>query len=134
MQVVNPSSNVTFVSPIQAGQFKRSPVCEFNGMLFFSNKYDTARGMELYKLDLPPDNIAAIAEKETVTIYPNPATDMIHIQADAAANITPYSLEGQKLLSTTSNTFSVGHLPSGLYLVEVRLRDGKKLYAKLVRQ
>lgn len=66
------------------------------------------------------------AVQHNVSVYPNPATDQIHIQADAALVGSTYIIyddTGKSLLSGRINsvdtTIEWGHLASGLYLLSV---------------
>lgn len=76
----------------------------------------------------------AIAENdaETISVYPNPAHDCIHVGAN---NYSPvqcelYSLTGQKILSSTETEINVSGLESGLYFI--RVNCGENIYTERV--
>lgn len=75
------------------------------------------------------------ASNKTV-IYPNPTSDLLHIESSEMISKTRiYSLEG-KLLSAEnqSNTLSVSNLPNGLYILETETESGKIQQFKFVKQ
>nr|MCU0442836.1 T9SS type A sorting domain-containing protein [Bacteroidia bacterium] len=72
----------------------------------------------------------------TVSIYPNPSNHTVSIAGGQGAQVSITSITGQQVWSSTltNNTFSVGHLPKGLYLVTVQLLNGNQSTHKLVVQ
>jgi len=56
-----------------------------------------------------------------LSIYPNPATDMIRFENGADNTIKEiYNLQGEKVMITTEKAVSIAHLPVGLYLVKLK--------------
>ncbi len=78
--------------------------------------------------------------ENTLMIYPNPAEEYLYIKNSSgnAFSIRILSLTGQVL--TTSHLFSdktrleIQSLPSGVYLVELRTKDGKKTYRRFIKR
>jgi hypothetical protein len=68
-------------------------------------------------------------------VYPNPATDIIHINAPASLFITVTTLDGRTVLEQkNSSQVSIGHLPAGLYIVILQRENGAVLLReKLVK-
>ena len=59
-------------------------------------------------------------EKEKISIYPNPATDIIHITSSLVnPTFVLYTIEGKKILTTKENYLDVSSLKSGLYIVKI---------------
>ncbi|MCT8339112.1 T9SS type A sorting domain-containing protein [Flavobacteriaceae bacterium TK19130] len=75
-------------------------------------------------------------ENGSVTIYPNPAVDNIHIESSTAQveRIVVYSLSGQIVGSTEGNKeMDISGLSSGMYLVEV-VSEGQRTVKKFVKR
>jgi len=66
-----------------------------------------------------------------LSVYPNPATDMIRF-ANVAENTIKeiYTLQGNKVMATTENNVSIANLPAGLYLIKVTTSDNKTATSK----
>ena len=65
-------------------------------------------------------------EKTEITIWPNPADDIIYISAKNQQPIDKviiYSTLGELVLTQKGNKVDVGHLPKGIYLVKVEMGD-----------
>lgn len=68
-----------------------------------------------------------LAESTVVlcTLYPNPASTKLTIQTDASVEgIEVYTLTGERVLATSTSTFSVDHLASGTYLIKLMTDQG----------
>lgn len=75
------------------------------------------------------------SEDETVSIYPNPASDQVTIKADGLTEVRIVNQQGAVLYSRSvtdaEHTVDVSTIANGMYLVEVVAR-GKKTVKKLV--
>ncbi len=75
------------------------------------------------------------AVQDNFHVYPNPATDVIHVQLQAPvreARFQMFSLQGQLLINhtvTQSDTIDIATLASGIYLIQVVL-DQNVLYTR----
>lgn len=82
----------------------------------------------------------AVDEKVTdkfVSVYPNPAKDILNINfADNSEcqSVEIYSLDGRLLISQNDSfeTINIANLTPGLYLIKVRMNDGKEFTEKIV--
>ena len=54
---------------------------------------------------------------KTISLYPNPTSDLIHISG--AGNKTIYDLSGKIVIESSSEEISVAHLLSGAYILEM---------------
>jgi hypothetical protein len=91
-------------------------------------------------------DLAAEQVIEQVRVFPNPAsqeaTVNVWLGQQATVSIALTNLNGQGLYSETlqaeggnfSHTIQVGHLPKGLYLVNIVTSLGEKKYVRLVIQ
>ncbi len=75
--------------------------------------------------DLAVNNVNTAAP---VKIYPNPATDVLNIDAADAAKIVVSTMEGSTVISNTAVTeLNISKLASGLYLISVYDKSGNRL-------
>ena len=60
-------------------------------------------------------------------IYPNPATDMVFVAGNVAANekvqLTLYNLSGQLITSSTQPSLSVSNISRGSYLLHIKINS-----------
>ncbi len=92
----------------------------------------------------------AVAENHAesgFTIYPNPATSILHIEATSpneAATIVGYNTLGEKVFTTEKTPLSlrtevggevnVSFLPTGMYFLNLTTQEGKIIMKKLVKE
>jgi len=64
--------------------------------------------------------------QDEVSVYPNPATDVLHIDGDNIQGVAVYNLQGQCVMTETGNVneLSVSNLSRGMYIVKVTTADG----------
>lgn len=84
------------------------------------------------------DSITSTRElgETTISIYPNPAADVINIEVNGVLNFqwALYNLRGQ-LMKTSSNTsqISINSVPLGIYLLEIKdIKSGHKIMERIV--
>lgn len=71
------------------------------------------------------DAVASVEAPE-VSIYPNPATDFVHIDGIEVSEVRIYNITGQLLKTVKgSNEITVGDYPAGCYLLNIRDTEGK---------
>ena len=74
-----------------------------------------------------PTDLNGLDEKNMmISVYPNPATDMIYIQTDDIQEVRIYDLNGRLLQWSNQNMIDVSQLNSGCYLLEVKGNDTAK--------
>lgn len=85
----------------------------------------------------------SFANDRTLTVHPNPAADVLHIELRGAgiANITLYNLQGRVVgannhspLQGTTATFSLKSVPAGVYLLRVKDTDGREHHQRIVKK
>lgn len=72
----------------------------------------------------------AIVDKVEYTVYPNPASDIVYINAQG--NITVYNLAGSIVKQATGNSVNVSDLPAGMYLLNIT-NEGQSHSMKFVK-
>ncbi|RTQ49688.1 T9SS type A sorting domain-containing protein [Hymenobacter gummosus] len=78
------------------------------------------------------------AHSALVSLYPNPSTGELRLQAPLRLEgrpVTLYDLAGRRVLTTTvrNNRLSVAQLPAGVYSLVLQL-DGETIHKRLVKQ
>jgi hypothetical protein len=87
------------------------------------------------KLGLP-SGVDDVHASVPISIFPNPATDIVTVKGITNCTLTLSTLTGQ-LISTAKNTdhISVAGIPPGIYFVQVLNNDGQVVYRdKVVKQ
>lgn len=72
-------------------------------------------------------NTASISEVENanVTLYPNPVSSILHIEAQGIQEVNVIDVNGRTVMSTqNTNTIDMSNLASGVYFVRVITTDG----------
>lgn len=106
--------------------------------------YDMNASLEIWKFFLRYDlnglisttNITQLEEKKDITIYPNPATSVIHIKSEypKAVDFELLTLTGKTVLSgllqSTQYRIDISHLPQGVYLLKTKNTNHKILKIK----
>jgi hypothetical protein len=62
-----------------------------------------------------------------VTIYPNPSSDIIHIQMPVTSTLEKvivYNSLGQKVIENSSLDFSINSLSTGVHYIDIQTREG----------
>ena len=96
---------------------------------------------DAWKFQLPtpeePTGIASSASYSTVSLFPNPAKDVLHIQSSGKiTSVEIYSLSGQLVEKSSGNasSISVSGLNAGIYLAKVQLGNGEVSMTKWVKK
>jgi hypothetical protein len=118
--------------PSIAGFYKRSGCFALNvtynaGHVFVA---DGPAGMQIYNFDQLNNTPPTETIKNTIRVYPNPATDKIHIAGfrySTHARIAVYNLHGQlvfqpgeaSVMDESGTSLDLAHLPKGVYILSV---------------
>lgn len=100
-------------------------LAEMNGALHFAANYNSA-GLELWKLTAPPPAAISSVQKQTFSIYPNPANTatVISFDDDSEKEILLYGIDGKLLTKKTTRKMteeiSTANLANGIYLLEIK--------------
>ncbi|HNB80730.1 MAG TPA: PKD domain-containing protein [Chitinophagaceae bacterium] len=97
-------------------------------------------GTDMYTINfVAPAGIQDVKKSETLPVYPNPADQMISLGADVNTNyqVSIYSIGGQCMQSVQvrgAKEFSIANLPSGFYTMNISAPDGKRYFARFMKQ
>lgn len=88
---------------------------ESTGSLLIENNLYYSGYLSVYENDAP-----------LLSIWPNPASEVLNLSAEGISQVEIYSLSGKLMISTTTacQTINVSSLPAGCYLLKAVLRDG----------
>lgn len=80
-------------------------------------------------------NIDEQARKIEIEIYPNPASGMITLKTKGVIEKTNmYDFNGELVYTTAENEFDVSKFKNGIYILEVRMKDGKTFEKKIIKE
>jgi hypothetical protein len=84
-----------------------------------------------------PAGIAGFASNTELKLFPNPATTKVGVTGFAGEAVyNLYRTDGTAVSAgtlTTGATIEIGHLPAGLYLLQLRLSDGTPWHSTFVK-
>ena len=69
----------------------------------------------------------------TMSIYPNPATDRLFVDAENLQRVEMYDILGHNVLTTTNNVVDLSGLEAGVYFVTVRTEGATKTTKLVVK-
>jgi hypothetical protein len=73
-------------------------------------------------------------QDQNIRVYPNPANNRVYLEGCKNADISVFSLTGQKVLSVngfTGNFVDVSSLENGFYTVQIIMEDHSKITKKI---
>ncbi len=69
-------------------------------------------------------DVKNIVAKGQISIYPNPATDVITVTNEGVKSVAVYSIAGSLVASSESNVVNVANLVNGIYVVKANTEAG----------
>ncbi|MBM7417990.1 MULTISPECIES: T9SS type A sorting domain-containing protein [Chryseobacterium] len=74
-------------------------------------------------------------KKVTIGVYPNPTNGILNIKTDSEVNVVKVTnVVGQRLkIQYSNNQINMQGLPSGVYIVELVLKNGQKISKKIIK-
>ncbi len=114
-----------------------------SGYIYFSYKNNTkpwqiyrmkADGSDTVRIETCRLNtgIKAIARKNAIRIYPNPADKEVRILAEQPVSIRLYDASGRMLLKSNETLINTSTLSPGIYFIELRSKGGQLLKIKKI--
>jgi hypothetical protein len=80
------------------------------------------------------EEMAADRYLENVTLYPNPTTGLIHIDAEEVQRVECYTMMGQKVaVFNEERDIDISRLPAGVYMFRITMPQGE-IMRKVVRK
>ena len=72
-------------------------------------------------------------EAATVSIYPNPASNRLYVNAENVKNVEIYDILGHMVLATTESDIDLRNMEAGIYFVTVRTENAAKTTKLVVK-
>ena len=72
-------------------------------------------------------------EATSLSIYPNPATDVLYVNAENLNRVEIYDMTGRNVLNTTSSVVDLRGVEAGVYFVTVRTENAAKTTKLVVK-
>lgn len=137
--VASSIQNLFIVSNSSLSNCAVQSICDYlstpNGSTVINNNLENCNSLEEIESLCIPLSIAEQNNFESITIYPNPANDILYIFSTNGVKIEEvqmYNQIGQEVLRESSNSsIDVSSLTPGLYIIEIKL-DGEKRKSKIV--
>jgi len=103
-------------------------IAQFNPLLWVSVS-DNNIGIDLAPglRSLQNDNTASQISTDfnhSITVYPNPVSDILNINADGIQTVEVYDIAGRLVLKTADSSVNVTELRPGMYVVKVTTASG----------
>jgi hypothetical protein len=91
-------------------------------------------GRGVWSADLLEDQVTSVQSKEMeVSVYPNPASTVIHIKTAQSAALALYDNQGLLVRNGFGNQLNVANLPRGIYFLEVSTDKGLEVKKVLLK-
>lgn len=79
--------------------------------------------------------VSDASTKAKVSVYPNPATDVINIKSDKKiAEVTLFDASSKVAKQSNETTINVEDLAKGIYVVSIKYADGTKESSKVIKK
>ena len=101
----------------------------------FDACFNIARDFLYNHLDLHSTSDVSQYVADHVRIYPNPASDILFVELkreERIADIALFDMQGRIVKESNTSPVYLGHLPSGVYAVQMKASDGRKFIQKVV--
>lgn len=92
---------------------------------------------ESWTLGYDLTNADELIDNRTIALYPNPTSDVIHLETTKAlVKGEVFSLTKTLMLTAnlTNHTIDLSHLTAGIYLLKIDFADGTSLWNKIVKK
>lgn len=98
------------------------------------SNFDNALWEKINLLNCSIDTHVDESAHTEISIYPNPASDQLTIEAANIEYWTLTNLQGQALAVGSSNKVSLAELSSGVYFLAMHLGSGSRIVERIVRE
>lgn len=81
-----------------------------------------------------PAWLSLVENNLALQVYPNPVSDLIHIDAENFAFASLHDMNGREIQRTSEAQLNIAALQSGVYLLHVHTNDGRVAKRKIVKE
>ncbi|WP_379966514.1 T9SS type A sorting domain-containing protein [Epilithonimonas sp. UC225_85] len=79
--------------------------------------------------------VSDVSTKSQVSVYPNPATDVITVKSEnKIAQVSIFDISGKAVKTTSETTINVENLAKGSYIVSIKYADGTTESKKVIKK
>ncbi|MPS74858.1 MAG: T9SS type A sorting domain-containing protein [Chryseobacterium sp.] len=79
--------------------------------------------------------VSDVTKKSSVSVYPNPATDVVNIKSDKKVeSVSIYDAAGKIVQTTAETSINVENFAKGSYIVNIKYADGSKESTKVIKK
>ncbi len=123
-------------SPIQGATDSVYSITENgNYQVIVTNEYGCSDTSEVYRVTNYNGIKSMDAIARQTSVYPNPVADVVYIQSPVPVRISLSTIDGRHILQTEDTTIVVKELPTGIYLLQLKSRDGEMIKVeKVIKQ
>ena len=72
-------------------------------------------------------------EAATMSVFPNPATDMLYVNAENLKDVEIFDMTGRSVMTSTMNVVDLSDMSAGVYFVTVRSENASKTTKLIVK-
>jgi len=103
--------------------------------VFFGGKGDFYLSLFFYSHDIEGTVSVENVKYVDYKVYPNPATDVIHVEsAEALKEVVLYDVLGKQVLKTSEKTIDISRLASGNYIAKIMFQNGVQTTENIVKK
>lgn len=124
---------------VNIANFLTNQLGYFNVAFVYTSTDEAASSWEIDYVKVTGETGVSVGEQtvSTVSVYPNPAHEMVSFHLENAAQVNVFDMTG-RLVSTANmvageGSFSVASFENGVYFLDIRYADGKKEVARFVK-
>ena len=124
------------INGTEYGPFEKSPGWFPTEVDFVASGANTS-GFDNFKTSAVETLLAVsdVAKKSTVSVFPNPATDVINVKSEnKISQISIYDASGKAVKTTAETAINVENLAKGSYLVSIKYADGTTESKKVIKK
>lgn len=131
----NHQFSLTSGSPaIDAGDNSLVPSTSISDFLNNQRIHNSNVDIGAYEFGSPALGIDSFIDESTITIFPNPASNIINVNSEKAiTEIIIYDVLGKKVLSSNYKSINIEKLKTGTYFIELSLKGNRKKVKRFIK-
>lgn len=128
---------------VESGRFNIGPMVQGKGTFYIAFVYTStdaaASSWEVDYVKVVAEGEVSVKEQAAtaVTVYPNPAQDVVSFVLESDAQVSVYDVTGRVVIDMNmtagESSCQIGGLENGVYFLNVRYADGKTEVARFVK-
>ena len=78
-------------------------------------------------------NSVSELEASAMSVYPNPATEVLYVNAENLNNVEIFDMTGRSVMTSTMNVIDLSDMSAGIYFVTIKSENAVKTIKLVVR-